>query len=137
MPGTRKKKVEHVRIEGGSFRFSGDCPSCWQVCNAVCCRTAVVPLADEEIKTGRYRTQKLRGVTVLERTAEGCVYLKGNACGIYENRPAACRHFDCSKHTWRMLPVDMPRADAPFPERPPELSVDGKIYHYSIYRRRR
>ena len=132
---SRKKAIEHVRIEKGSFRFSGDCPSCWSVCHAVCCRTAVVPLADEEIRGGRFRTMKHKGATVLERTDEGCVYLKGNRCSIYQDRPAACRAFDCSKHLWRMLPLDMKRADAQLPAKAPLLKVDGKTYHYSTFKR--
>lgn len=127
------KPVEHVKIVKGSFVFSGDCPSCWSVCHAVCCRTAVVPLADEEIKTGRFRTMKHQGAVVLERTEEGCVYLKDNGCGIYKDRPAACRAFDCSQHRWRMLPLDMKRADAPLPAKAPTLKVDGRTYHYSTF----
>lgn len=132
-----KKKLEHVRIEKGSFRFSGDCPSCWRVCHAVCCRTAVVPLADEEIASGRFRSMKHQGgAVVLERTAEGCVYLKDNGCSIYKDRPAACRAFDCSRHLWRMLPLDMKRADTPLPPQAPRLKVEGKTYHYTTFKAR-
>jgi putative zinc- or iron-chelating protein len=127
----------HFRIEEGSFRFSGDCPNCWSVCQAVCCRVAVVPLADEEIAEGKYDTQVENGVTVLKRTADGCTYLKGFKCSIYKDRPAACRAFDCSKHLWRMLPQDMPRASEPPAKTVRTLKVDGTEYHYSPPRRKR
>lgn len=134
----RKKKIEHVRLEKGSFRFSGDCPSCWSVCHAVCCRTAVVPLADEERQPGRYRSMQMNGMTVLERSEEGCVYLKDNACSNYADRPAACRAFQCDKYLWRMLPQGMNIVGKdPLPAKPRVLKVEGATYHYSELRRKK
>ena len=78
---------------------------------------------------------KHRGATILERGGEGCAYLKGNGCSICRDRPAACRAFDCSKHLWRMLPLDMKRADAELPEKAPLLKIEGRTYHCSAYRR--
>lgn len=86
-------------------------------------------LSDEELASGRYESERVEGVPVLKQDENGCVYLKGNRCSIYKERPAACRRFDCSGHLFKLYPITAPRMS----ERgmPPTLTQDGKVYHYS------
>jgi Fe-S-cluster containining protein len=80
-----------------------DCTAC-----ANCCRHSVVPVSELEIQTvaeylGATREAVTRLYTVsdpdapalriLRSSMEGCVFLDGNLCMIYEARPKACRDF--------------------------------------------
>lgn len=121
-------RIRHVRIEGGLLRFSGDCDACLPSCLASCCRSMRAPLAAEELASGRYLHERVEGVDVLRHDEAGCVYLKDARCSIYAERPAACRHFDCSGHRWKLFPVTAPRMNEP--GLPPVLEQDGRVYHY-------
>jgi Fe-S-cluster containining protein len=79
-----------------------DCTVC-----ANCCRVASVEVSDRDIdRLARFlkiKRQKFideytvenekEGTTDLRRTATGCVFLSGNDCTIYEERPDICRNF--------------------------------------------
>jgi Fe-S-cluster containining protein len=79
-----------------------DCRAC-----ANCCKVAETDLAEREIDRlaravgvtrtefiQRYTTQSEDGgELILRRTAHGCVFLDGNDCTIYEDRPETCRNF--------------------------------------------
>lgn len=80
-----------------------DCTAC-----ANCCRHSVVPVSQREIETvaeylGATREAVTRLYTVpnpdtpalriLRSSMEGCVFLDGNLCMIYEARPKTCRDF--------------------------------------------
>ncbi|MBI1786933.1 MAG: YkgJ family cysteine cluster protein [Acidobacteria bacterium] len=78
-----------------------DCTTC-----ANCCRVATVTLAPRDVeKLARFlkigRDQFLRQYTtedpeeglILRRTEQGCVFLDGNLCGVYEARPGTCDTF--------------------------------------------
>ena len=80
-----------------------DCTAC-----ANCCRHSVAPVSEPEIQTiaeylGATRGAVTRLYTVpdsdaparriLRSSMEGCVFLDGNLCMIYEARPKACRDF--------------------------------------------
>ncbi|MGH9632431.1 MAG: YkgJ family cysteine cluster protein [Bryobacteraceae bacterium] len=78
-----------------------DCTEC-----ANCCREATVRLAGRDVeKLARYLrlkpSQFLRDYTqeseeeglILKRTQQGCVFLDGNLCSIYESRPHNCENF--------------------------------------------
>ncbi len=79
-----------------------DCTVC-----ANCCRVASVEVSDRDIdrlvKALGIKRQKFiaeytvvnekEGTTDLRRTATGCVFLSGNDCTIYEDRPDICRNF--------------------------------------------
>ena len=79
-----------------------DCTVC-----ANCCRVASVEVSDRDIdrlaKSLQIKRQKFideytvvnekEGATDLRRTGSGCVFLSGNDCTVYEDRPDICRHF--------------------------------------------
>ena len=80
-----------------------DCTAC-----ANCCRHSVVPVSKREIETiaeylGATREAVTRLYTVADSDAparrilrssmEGCIFLDGNLCMIYEARPKTCRDF--------------------------------------------
>lgn len=79
-----------------------DCRVC-----ANCCKVAETDVAEREIDRlaravgvmraefiDRYTTQsKDDGALILRRTEHGCVFLDGNDCTIYEDRPETCRNF--------------------------------------------
>jgi Fe-S-cluster containining protein len=79
-----------------------DCRAC-----ANCCKVAETDLAEREVDrlaravgvtrtefVERYTMQsKDDGALILRRTENGCVFLDGNDCSIYEDRPETCRNF--------------------------------------------
>jgi Fe-S-cluster containining protein len=80
-----------------------DCTTC-----ANCCRHSVVPVQKAEIQNiashlGAKVEEVIRTCTVpdpeapasriLRTSPQGCVFLKGNLCTIYEARPKPCRDF--------------------------------------------
>ncbi|MGH9659773.1 MAG: YkgJ family cysteine cluster protein [Bryobacteraceae bacterium] len=91
------------RLKGIAQKFEEemDCTTC-----ANCCKVATVPLAAREVRRlarrlgageaeflARYTTEDEEGRRILRRTAEGCVFLAGNLCSIYEDRPRTCENF--------------------------------------------
>jgi Fe-S-cluster containining protein len=78
-----------------------DCRAC-----ANCCRVATARLTERDVdKLSRFlgmpRARFLREYTVetedegliLRRTSEGCIFLSGNECTVYEARPHSCEDF--------------------------------------------
>lgn len=79
-----------------------DCTVC-----ANCCRVASVQVSDRDVaklsKTLGITRQKFiaeytvindtEGTRDLRRTESGCVFLSGNDCTIYDDRPDICRNF--------------------------------------------
>ena len=79
-----------------------DCRAC-----ANCCKVAETDLAEREVgrlarALGVTRTEFVEqytmkseddGALILRRTEHGCVFLDGNDCSIYEERPETCRNF--------------------------------------------
>jgi len=80
-----------------------DCTAC-----ANCCRHSVVPVSEREIETiaeylGATPDAATRlytvpdpdasGLRILRSSTEGCLFLDGNLCMIYEARPKTCRDF--------------------------------------------
>jgi Fe-S-cluster containining protein len=78
-----------------------DCTAC-----ANCCRVATTTLQDRDIETlSRYlrvsRQKFLDEYTelspdegrILKRNEQGCVFLDGNLCSVYESRPSTCTGF--------------------------------------------
>ncbi len=78
-----------------------DCTTC-----ANCCRVATVKLTTRDVeniskslrmKPGRflddYTMQSDTEGLILKRTEQGCVFLDGNLCLIYDSRPANCEDF--------------------------------------------
>jgi Fe-S-cluster containining protein len=78
-----------------------DCRSC-----AECCRVGEVPLAERDVeKLARFlrisvkkflEEYAMEGETaalILKRDKNGCVFLAGNECTVYEARPGNCERF--------------------------------------------
>jgi Fe-S-cluster containining protein len=89
-----------LRRFGEEIEAEIDCTQC-----ANCCRVATTPLNDrdvERISRGlgmrkhefleQYTVKTEEGI-VLRRTEDGCVFLNGNLCSIYEIRPQTCELF--------------------------------------------
>ena len=78
-----------------------DCTAC-----ANCCRVATTQLTERDVERishnlGMKKQEFLRDYTfkseqeglILKRTEQGCVFLEGNLCSIYEFRPGTCELF--------------------------------------------
>lgn len=71
----------------------GDC--------VACCVHLSPNLSAEEVASGKYVYTFLTTedpslpIIGIPRNEEGCYYLKNSRCSIYEDRPLACRQFDC------------------------------------------
>jgi uncharacterized protein len=94
-----------------------DCKAC-----ANCCRQTRVNVSPGEIDTlARYLNLSCEEVTkectirdpedretILRHTGDGCVFLDGNLCLVYEARPRACREFPYLAGNERSLGGRMP-----------------------------
>jgi uncharacterized protein len=95
--------VEPFQILATEIQRQVDCTAC-----ANCCRYSTVIVGQSEIETIarhlRYETEQVRrqytiadpeglATRVLKSTPQGCIFLDGNLCTIYEARPKACRDF--------------------------------------------
>ncbi len=78
-----------------------DCTAC-----ANCCRVATTEVTERDVEhLARFLRVKvadfLRDYTdeteeegrILKRNENGCVFLDGNLCSVYESRPGTCEHF--------------------------------------------
>ncbi|WP_146909722.1 YkgJ family cysteine cluster protein [Arenimonas daejeonensis] len=63
-------------------------------CSALCCRLTVVLMPEDHAVPAEFVAVDPAGLRVMARGENGyCMALKGNMCGIYEQRPQACRRF--------------------------------------------
>ncbi len=76
-----------------------------------CCATLAPYLTTKEISSGKYPislTQPTKDdlaanpncgpiVTIFKSLTGGCAMLVNNLCTVYDDRPIACRQFDCRK----------------------------------------
>jgi len=110
------------QILAGEVQREVDCTAC-----ANCCRHAIVPLSDAEIEEmARHldatveRVRRLYtapdpqvpAARVLRNSEQGCVFLDGNLCMIYQARPRACRDFPHvaeGTHTLASRPASLAR----------------------------
>ena len=107
----------HAVIINGSIRFDGVCGESKPFCGAVCCKSTIVLLDEEEKNSGKYdyieptegcdcagcKLMKQRGKASLRRRDGGCVYLDGmGLCSIYDIRPKVCKEFKCDKTWWKL-----------------------------------
>jgi Fe-S-cluster containining protein len=78
-----------------------DCRAC-----ANCCRVATARITDRDVERlarflrikpaaflRDYTEQTIEEGLILKRTEQGCVFLSGNDCLVYEARPANCEDF--------------------------------------------
>ena len=93
-----------------------DCASLVHLCQARCCRFSV-ELSRQDLEEGGLLWH-IEHPYLLRREADGlCSHLdrKAQACGVYANRPAACRTYDCraDSRVWTDFEKRIP---APLPE---------------------
>jgi uncharacterized protein len=97
----RKYNDLHFRRIAQKIQDQIDCTAC-----ANCCKVATVPLLDRDIAAlakflrmsvdrfiEAYVVRDEDGDRVLRRTPNGCVFLSGNLCSVYEARPSNCASF--------------------------------------------
>lgn len=78
-----------------------DCRQC-----AECCRVTEVALVERDIERlarflsisasefiERYTSRDEENAVILKRTPDGCVFLEGSDCSVYEARPGNCERF--------------------------------------------
>jgi uncharacterized protein len=78
-----------------------DCTAC-----ANCCRVATTQVTERDIDRlarflgmkaaeflNEYTVQTEEEGLILKRTENGCVFLEGNLCSVYEQRPQTCEYF--------------------------------------------
>lgn len=82
-------------------------------CNGctVCCQKLHPFLTPEEITSGKYPLSLVQSnnsndpiVALYKKPEGGCSMLANNKCLIYEDRPIACRQFDCRKNHHPSIP---------------------------------
>jgi hypothetical protein len=96
--GYNERRLRHI---GEAIEADIDCTVC-----ANCCKVASVQLQDRDIEklakhlrigAAKFRAQYVEpdadGHAVLRRTPDGCVFLAGNECTVYEARPSNCVDF--------------------------------------------
>ena len=73
------------------------------LCNQ-CCISLSPNLTPEEFESGKYIYTLLTSPNhnlpqiAIPRTEKGCIYFTGSECSIYNDRPIACRQFDCRQN---------------------------------------
>jgi len=96
-PTMPQPKNLHI-VDKNIFRTDVPCGTC-----TLCCRTLIVPLADEEYEQyeGNWawitdsKTGERHG-RALKRLPDGsCVYLGPSGCTIHGRAPHVCQRFDC------------------------------------------
>jgi Putative zinc- or iron-chelating domain len=95
-----------------------DCESRVHLCHARCC-TFSVELSRQDLEEGGLLWE-IEQPYLLRREPDGyCSHLDRatRACGVYQNRPAACRTYDCRTDQRVWIDFDK-RIPAPMPERP-------------------
>ena len=73
------------------------CGSC-----TLCCELLAPHLTPHEISSGKYPMSFVEGpegpvVSLWRKPEGGCAMFVDGKCSIYEDRPMACRQFDCRK----------------------------------------
>ena len=96
--GFVEKRFRHI---AEAVEDATDCTSC-----ANCCRVATVRLHERDVEKlakamrlkearflAEYTQETEEEGLILKRDEQGCVFLSGNLCSIYEDRPHNCRNF--------------------------------------------
>jgi len=86
-----------VTIETEHPASNVPCGTCFD-----CCSKLSPYLTEEEFKLGKYvytflnvPGSELPAIAVPRSASGGCMYLVNDKCSIYNDRPKACRQFDC------------------------------------------
>ena len=93
----RVKTVSLVTITNDEPIEDVPCGTC-----TACCELLAPHLTPEEISSGKYPlslTSTPDGplITLYRKVEGGCAMFVDGKCSIYEDRPLACRQFDCRK----------------------------------------
>lgn len=92
-----------------------DCKAHHDACGAACCTTFHVFLTPDEARSGRYLWDLRAPYKLLADEWGTCVYFDRDTlgCGIWQERPKACRSFDCRQETrvWQDYPQRVLRTD--------------------------
>ena len=106
-------RVDQLQVLAEEIQQQIDCTAC-----ANCCRYSVVTVNRSEIENIALYLQMepeevnrqymapdpdARTTRVVRSTKDGCIFLDGNLCTIYEARPKACRDFPYVAHGNRSL----------------------------------
>jgi hypothetical protein len=91
MPGSMTQKL----VDHNPFSANVPCNGC-----TLCCRTLIVPLADEEYEQYQWAWVRTRAGEILGRALQrkpngDCVYLGDRGCTIHDRAPHVCKRFDC------------------------------------------
>jgi Fe-S-cluster containining protein len=78
---------------------------CQTIDCTLCCEMLSPYLTENEVKSGKYiftlmnnDVDPMKPIIAIPRTETGCIYFGvDRRCKIYEDRPLACRQFDCRK----------------------------------------
>lgn len=86
-----------------------DCGAHYDTCEAACCTSFHVFLTMEEAQSGKYLWDITVPYKLLSDADECCVYFdrQGRKCTIWQDRPLACRAYDCRSDTriWSDYPA--------------------------------
>jgi Fe-S-cluster containining protein len=93
----RVKNVNLITITSDEPVEDVPCGDC-----TACCQLLAPHLTPEEISSGRFplsltNTPEGPVVTLYRKPEGGCSMFIDGKCSIYEERPLACRQFDCRK----------------------------------------
>lgn len=90
-----------------------DCMALLHLCHGRCCHMTF-PLDAEEVEAGHARWDVRQPYLIAQGDNARCVHQEGpGRCGIYEDRPAPCRLYDCRQD--RRIWIDFDRKiPAPF-----------------------
>ena len=95
--------VLHVEIAApiDKYAVEGEGPPCAELiplCGARCCKMAVA-LSSQDLDEGVVRWDHGRPYLIRHDADGTCVHREGAAggCGVYANRPAPCRSYDCRR----------------------------------------
>lgn len=93
-------ELKAIAIEQNLPEADVPCGDCLQ-----CCISLTPYLTPSEFESGKYLYTFLNSPgnnpvpsIAIPRTKDGCIYLKDKKCSIYEDRPLACRQFDCREN---------------------------------------
>ena len=101
----RKKQMIFNISENGEKEYRPveekivDCGECHE-----CCRFFNIPLSPYECTWIEH--EDTDDMMYIKKKPDGsCIYLKDGKCSIYDNRPIACREYDCS-NDYRIMHSD-------------------------------
>jgi len=93
----RVKSVKLITITSDEPIEDVPCGEC-----TACCQLLAPHLTPEEISSGKYPLSMVNTpegplITLYRKPEGGCGMFVNGKCSIYEDRPLACRQFDCRK----------------------------------------